>query len=261
MKNNQSKSPEFEKESFECPHCEAFAQQKWRNDEVFLREILISEPLKAWLKIIKNSNTANDMRLMISEDGSKIQDKILQEKCEEVKQSVNLFPNYCRAQCLNCKNISVWVDKKMVYPLELTAPSANEHMPPEVKKIYDEARSISNLSPRAAAALLRVALEKLTEYLGEKKGNLNTRIKNLKQRDLPEKVIKSLDILRVNGNEGAHAGQIDLENKDNSNIVAGLFRLVNIVVRNTIEEDKEVDTFYKALPEDKKEGIKNRDNN
>jgi len=53
----------------------------------------------------------------------------------------------------------------MVFPNRITVELAHIDMPEEVKEIYNEAREVSNISPRAAAALLRVALEKLTEYL------------------------------------------------------------------------------------------------
>jgi len=53
----------------------------------------------------------------------------------------------------------------MIHPRKLTAPIPHSDMPDDVKEIYEEARNISDISPRAAAALLRVALEKLTFHL------------------------------------------------------------------------------------------------
>lgn len=134
-------------------------------------------------------------------------------------------------------------------------------MPDTVKELYNEAREIAWKSPRAAAALLRVALEKLTEELWETEWNLNTRIWKLQKQWLPEKVIKSLDILRITANEwGSHAGQIDLTWADNFAIVTKLFRLLNFIVEKTITENKEIDKMFDDLPEDKKKGIENRDN-
>ncbi|MBB1578956.1 MAG: DUF4145 domain-containing protein [candidate division SR1 bacterium] len=134
-------------------------------------------------------------------------------------------------------------------------------MPDAVKELYNEAREIAGKSPRAAAALLRVALEKLTEELGETTGNLNTRIRNLQKQGLSEKVIKSLDILRITANEGgSHAGQIDLTGADNSDVVIKLFKLLNFIVEKTITENNEIDELFDLLPEDKKKGIENRDN-
>ena len=42
----------------------------------------------------------------------------------------------------------------MIYPKKLIAPLAHCDMPAPVKELYEEARQISNDSPRAAAALL-----------------------------------------------------------------------------------------------------------
>jgi hypothetical protein len=170
--------------------------------------------------------------------------------------------------CVRCKKCSLWkykwsnhfYDTSMIYPQKLTAPIADDDMPDGVKELYNEARAISALSPRAAAALLRVSLEKLTEHLGENTGDLNTRIGNLKKQGLPAKVIQSLDIVRITANEGAsHAGEIDLTGKDNSEIVSRLFKLVNFIVEKTITDSKEIENMFCALPENKREGIKNRD--
>lgn len=148
----------------------------------------------------------------------------------------------------------------MVYPNILTSDLPHVDMPDSVKELYEEARLVANCSPRAAAALLRVALEKLTEELGETKGNLNTRIKNLKSKGLPEKAIQSLDIVRIFANEGgSHSGEIDLSGADNSQIVDSLFWLVNFIVEKTISENNQIDLIYSKIPKHKIEGINNRD--
>ena len=166
------------------------------------------------------------------------------------------------AQCQCCRENSLWLNKKMIYPHETNAPFPNRDMPDDVKEIYEEARQIAHLSPRATAALLRVALEKLTEHFGEREGNLNTRIKNLKEKGLNEKIIKSADIIRVIANEGgSHAGTIDLTGKDNIETINKLFFLINIIVEYLITLPKKVDDMHNQLPEDKKQGIKKRDRN
>ena len=170
------------------------------------------------------------------------------------------FDAHVVAKCQNCAKYSIWKDKKMVFPKTLTAPLPYQDMPNPVKEVYEEARLISNDSPRAAAALLRVALEKLTEELGEKEGNLNTRIKNLKKKGLSQQIIDSSDVIRVNANEGgAHSGAIDLTGKDGMEIVNKLFWLLNIIVDRTITETKEIESMRKNLPPEKKKGIENRD--
>jgi hypothetical protein len=56
----------------------------------------------------------------------------------------------------------------MVNPDTGTAPQPNTDLPESMKRIYTEAASISNKSPRGAAALLRLAVQVLCKELGEK---------------------------------------------------------------------------------------------
>ncbi len=163
--------------------------------------------------------------------------------------------------CSKCKKSAIWSGRgKMLVPIRGTAPLAAENMPEDVKEIFEEARQVQPFSPRGAAALLRVCLEKLCAHLGEGKGTLNEKIKRLKEKGLPEKVIQSLDIIRINANEGgSHAGLIDLTGEDNTEIVDKLFFLVNFIVEKTITEPKEIENAFERLPSNKKDGIANRD--
>lgn len=95
---------------------------------------------------------------------------VVSQQIWAVSESNNPYTCVDCASCGSCHKYSIWFDKKMIYPKKLTAPLAHAEMPDSVKKLYEEARQISNDSPRSAAALLRVTLEKLTEELGEKKG-------------------------------------------------------------------------------------------
>lgn len=177
-----------------------------------------------------------------------------------------LNPNYggtavecCKAACFNCNNWSIWINKKIVYPLSVTSPISNINMPENVKKTYNEARKIVQFSPRASAALLRFALEELTIHLGENNGTLYERIVNLEKCGLNEKIIKSLHIVRITANEGgAHPGQIDL--KDNERIVNKLFDLINFIVEKTITDNQKIDEMFQKLPENKKKGLKTKIN-
>ena len=149
----------------------------------------------------------------------------------------------------------------MIFPSGSNIPMPHTDMPESVKEIYNEAREIASKSPRAAAALLRLALEKLTEEIWETDWNLNTRIGNLKKKWLPEKAIQALDIVRITANEwGSHLGQIDLTGSDNADLVNQLFFLLNFIVEHVITVNNQLDAMYAALPEDKKKGIENRDN-
>ena len=247
MKEENYKLPEFRKESFHCPYCRVLATQEWNNDVIFLKN-LYQYQYQIFLNYRETIGeyTQGHIRDFLS----------------HAKPSFLSFSNrpYFVARCLSCKNYSFWVNEKMVHPLVSNAPAPNADMPENVKELYEEARNVQPHSARAAAALLRVALEKLTEDLGETKGSLYIRIGNLKKQGLPKKVIQGLDIVRIVANEGgAHAGQIDLTGKDNQKIVNKLFFLVNFIVEKTITEGKQIETSYSNLPQDKKTGINNRD--
>jgi hypothetical protein len=133
-----------------------------------------------------------------------------------------------------------------------------QDMPDTVKADYLEAREIAAKSPRGAAALLRLAIQKLASSLDEKKANnLNDNIANLVKQGLPPKVREALDVVRVIGNEAVHPGVIDL--KDDINTATALFKLVNIIVERMITEPDEVDALYASLPTSKREAIEKRD--
>ncbi|MCF6208131.1 MAG: DUF4145 domain-containing protein, partial [Ghiorsea sp.] len=135
----------------------------------------------------------------------------------------------------------------------------NMDLPDDIKGDYEEARTIANLSPRGAAALLRLAIQKLCEHLGQSGKNINADIKELVKEGLPPKVQKALDSVRVIGNEAVHPGSIDL--KDDLNTVNKLFKLVNFIANKMITEPREIDAIYGSLPQDKIDGINQRDSN
>lgn len=162
--------------------------------------------------------------------------------------------------CHHCRKRSFWINQKMIYPSMITVPQSHHDMPTNVKELYDEARLVSNLSPRSSATLLRVALERLTENLGETTGNLNTRISKLNAKGLPESVIKVLDVVRIHGNDGAHNNQMDMNEQDTPEIVNKLFWMINYIVEKVITEPNEINIIFQQLPESKLKAIEDRDN-
>jgi hypothetical protein len=145
----------------------------------------------------------------------------------------------------------------MVYPDSSQAPLPNPDLPDDIKTDYEEARKIINRSPRGAAALLRLCIQKLCAFLGESGTNINSDIAALVKKGLNPKIQKSLDIVRVIGNEAVHPGTIDL--RDNIEVAIQLCKIINIVADAMITQPKLIDSMYSALPEEKKEQIEKRD--
>jgi hypothetical protein len=145
----------------------------------------------------------------------------------------------------------------MIIPSTGSAPLPNPDLPEPLKTDYNEARSICGPSPRGAAALLRLVVQKLCKYLGQSGVDLNADIANLVSKGLSPKIQKALDVVRVIGNEAVHPGQIDLN--DNPAIASQLFALVNLIVEAMITQPRAVDKIYDSLPESKRKAIDVRD--
>ncbi|MFA7309172.1 MAG: DUF4145 domain-containing protein [Patescibacteria group bacterium] len=147
----------------------------------------------------------------------------------------------------------------MIYPAKILVDSPNSDLPEDIKKDYLEAASILSESSRGSSALLRIAIEKLVNYLGALGSNLNAKIGFLvSDRNLNPKIQKSLDVVRVIGNNAVHPGLIDLT--DDRSTAELLFKLVNIIAKEMITEPNEVDSIYSELvPEKNKIAIKKRD--
>lgn len=162
------------------------------------------------------------------------------------------------AKCSHCKDVSFWVNEKMVYPLTGNVEMANPDLPDDIKKDYNEAKDIVNISPRGAAALLRLAVQKLCIHLGEKGKNINDDIESLVKKGLPKTMQQALDSVRVVGNHAVHPGTIDLNDK--IEIAYALFGFVNIICEVLISQPKKIQEFYeKNIPEDIRNGIEKRD--
>lgn len=145
----------------------------------------------------------------------------------------------------------------IIYPNSLPAEPPNSDLPPDIAADFEEAREIANQSPRGAAALLRLAIQKLCTHLGHPGNNINEDIKELVAAGLPPNVQEALDIVRVIGNDSVHPGRIDL--KDDRATALQLFRLVNFIAQKMITEPREIAELYENLPADKLAAIRKRD--
>jgi transcription elongation factor Elf1 len=205
------KSPSYKESSFNCPICNAYAQQTW---------------FQGYRKYLGGGGLFEN-------------------------EELNL------AQCGHCGVFTIWHNKKMIYPDVSGIAMANPDLGKEIIDDYDEARSIVNKSPRGAAALLRLAIQKLCKQLGEGGDNINDDIADLVKKGLPPMIQQSLDVVRVVGNNAVHPGQIDL--KDDVSIANKLFDLINIIAQVMITQPKEIEKLYGALPDSQKKAIEKRD--
>ena len=190
-------------------------------------------------------------------------------------QWVSYEPNiYYRAICSHCKKYSLWRVIKingsgvnngsmvgigtMLYPDFGSAPLPAEDMPEDVKKDYGEAAQIFIKSPRGAAALLRLGLQKLCIHLGEEGKNINTDIRSLVEKGVfSGQVVKVADTLRITGNNAVHPGQIS--DADFDRAAGKMFDLINFIVKKAITEPKELDELYQLMPENARNAAEAQD--
>ncbi|MBM7634950.1 DUF4145 domain-containing protein [Geomicrobium sediminis] len=163
--------------------------------------------------------------------------------------------------CTYCNDYTIWESQKIIYPLTQEAPAPHVDMPEDVRKIYEEASMVYKHSPRATAALLRLAIETMIPELEDykvKNGNLNSMIASLVEQNIPEHIQKGLDLIRVNGNNGVHAGEINLNEEVET--VSFLFYLINHMTEDLITRNKRIDSLYNKLPARALASIERRDN-
>lgn len=177
---------------------------------------------------------------------------------------------YYQAICAHCEEYSLWrvtqiapngfiaEEGEMLYPDFCSAPLPAEDMPEDVKKDYEEAARIFIKSPRGAAALLRLGLQKLCIHLGEKGKNINDDIRSLvEKRKLSGVAIKVADTLRITGNNAVHPGQISDEDFDS--LAGNMFGLLNAIVEETITNPKTWNNYYEQLPENARNAAEAQD--
>jgi hypothetical protein len=168
------------------------------------------------------------------------------------------------ATCHRCIKDSLWIDEEgyggqfMVFPNSSVAPLPNEDLPPECLKDYLEARAIVEKSPRGAAALLRLCVQKLAVHLGGDGRNINDDIAHLVKNGLPVRVQQALDVVRVVGNNAVHPGEMNID--DQPKTALALFGLINLIVDNQISQPKHVANLFSELPGGAKNAIDKRDN-
>ena len=151
---------------------------------------------------------------------------------------------------------------ELVYPKIFNATEPNPDMPEEIKAFFNEARSVSNNSTRAATALLRIATEKLVKDLLGLKGSeyANTKMHQAierlyKEKNLNTNIYKALMSLKLFGNEASHPNE-DLSRlesyfSNDKDLMNKLFSLLNLIVDDLISKPKQIEELFNSAPRKK----------
>ena len=214
--------PEYRKKEFNCAHCKVFAHQTWISN------------LRGELVNVIALNSPNNPSEELSPPGL-----------------------FAASKCARCNKWSIWIEESLVYPVQIIVEDPNDDMPDEVKKLYRESAQVLSISPRAAAALLRLGLQILLGAVGGDGKNINDDIKKIVALGVELETQRALDILRVFGNSGAHPGEIKLD--EDPGLVHKMYGLMNYVTDRLITWNNQINELFEGLPEGIKNQIESRD--
>lgn len=253
-------APSFRSIRFSCPHCLARAHQYWSTTHaVHLEKDQVPEDWDAEnieLAILEQSILPEEERFsdveLLPEYLSATQGRIFLSKKRSDPYSYRLY-NVDISRCDSCHEISIWLSGKMVHPISGPTGAANSDMPDSVKRLFNEAGAVYPTSPRAAAALLRLALQILLGELGETGDNIAVDINSLFDKGLPPNLTKVMHSLRIIGNESVHPGQISVD--DDPEIAKAMFKLLNEIVEQLITRPREQEELWEMLPEGKRKTV------
>lgn len=210
--SDEGPTPSFGAGAFTCPQCGAYSQHTWHS-----------------LALI-DFETPKEGRF-------EREDKSLRESWK-----ISL--------CVNCHIPSLWRDGILFgSPRKWIGPDPNPDMPGPIAALFNEARAVASLSPRASAALLRRLIEQLLADLGAKSDSLHSALtwgeENL---GLPGKVFEAARALKLMGDHSIHVGTVDLfeESDAAENHATAMMELVNLIVAHTTGLDAQVGRMTKA---------------
>ena len=228
--------PLIDRDVFRCPHCSVVARQNWYSLAAHHESSLEDSDGKTGLESASKPTLGIvGGRMLVSQDllGVKI------------------------ANCHNCESITIWIGDELVYPDIGTAPPPNGDLSEAVRADYDEAVSVFSKSPRSAAALLRLGVQRLCAELGVKEKNLNDAIGELVKQGLDPIVQRALDVIRLTGNAAVHPGELDSHTHPKT--VYKLFDLLNFIAKDMITRPKEIHEAFDYVSGSKKTQIEQRD--
>jgi len=226
-------------ERIKCPHCGFNAKQMRSNGQSLA--LFCLHCVEVYFLDYRsgiNSYQQDSIESFLRDLRSKFSASIADEK---------ISGDFIFLRCVNCEKQSIWVNNELVYPEANNVDDPNEDLPDKVQDIYLEAAKVSDASPRASAALLRLALQELLNELMAKGDNLKDAIEDLAETESDPTIAKALETVRITGNHAAHPGKIDFNDKPE--MALGLFKLINYIAGRVISDKKDVEEMHARLPD------------
>jgi Domain of unknown function (DUF4145) len=241
-------SPAIDQLSFNCPHCHALARQFWFS--------VHADPLKADEKpLVAPAETLKALTLGDVEEDERDRKMKWAERMVSGRPFLEVHrqfrnrdvQNVSISYCFNCNEMCLWVCDQLVWPKRVESPEPKLQALPDVRRDDDEASQTLDASPRGAAALLRLALDKVCKELGESRESPKDDMASFVQEDVDARAQKVLEAMCIIESNATPPGQIGVG--DNRAAAETLSGLVNLICEKMIMEPRHLQAVYTKLRE------------
>ena len=241
-------SPAIDQLAFNCPHCHALARQFWFS--------VHADPLKADEKpVVETAETVKALTFGDVEEDERDRKVKWAERMASGRPFLEVHrqfrsrdvQNVSISYCFNCNEMCLWARDQLVWPRSAGGPAPKLHASPDLRRDDEEASQTLEASPRGAAALLRLAIEKLCKELGESGEAPKDDIAALVQEDVDARVQKVLDAMRIIESNAVRPAKIGGD--DNGATTEALSGLVNLICEKMIMEPRHQQAVYTRLRE------------
>ena len=239
-------SPAIDQLAFNCPHCNALSRQFWFS--------VHADPLKSDEKpVVANEETVAALTSGGADEGERERKVKWAERMASGRPFLEVHrefrnrdvQNVSISYCFSCNEMCLWVYDQLVWPRRAGGPEPKPVAPPNVRRECEETSQTLEASPRGAAALLRLAIEKLCKELGVSGESLNDDIAFFVREDVDARVQKVLDAARIIESNAVRPGQIGLgDDRATAETLAGL---VNLICEKMIMEPRHLQAVYTKL--------------
>lgn len=228
--------PKLRAESFECPRCGAFAHQDWE-----------------WIML---GNESGDFEVFQDEPLSPSDAYSNPARARKLQWHSSL--------CFSCKKYTVWRGSSIIFPPH-SKDSLSPHalMSAKSSELFGEATEVLPISPRAAAALARAAMEsELRLLLDDRRSNLHGLIGKLSDK-ISTSLWQALTVLRETGNKALHGDKDSgvvaiLLDESDAELTPFLLSAVNQIVDEMVARPKLAEDLYGLLPDGVREAAERK---
>jgi hypothetical protein len=188
--------PQLGAESFSCPHCNAVAHQHWYS--LFLKresaaEVRVLTPEAVALPTLAPGKSERHEIPEMEQLVERLQKNVLTYVYQKIPQSSKVkLANLHVSHCHDCNGFALWVGGRLVFPINVDKMSA-----PLAEEDFEEAAAILDKSPRGAAALMRVCVQKFLPLLNDNGMDRTDYNTALMRKGLEVEIQQAMELLQV----------------------------------------------------------------